>query len=442
MLMPIVHRLAELGGRISRLNQAELLRTPAGMTREQVAALVRVLVDRHDALRSRLSRLSPLLWSLEARAAGDTPDPGVLAVDATGLGDDGLSAVIAAESDAAADRLDPDAGRMVEAVWFDRGPDRQGRLLIVAHHLVVDGVSWRILAEDLRQAWEAVSAGERPVLDPVGTSLRAHARSLAENAAQAARLAEFEHWTATLRPGGELDPSATTAGLTVGATRDHVLRVPGDVTGPLLTTVPGRLGVDVTEALVAALRTGVARWRAARGGDAGAPLVIDLERHGREGDADLSRTVGWFTAIAPVRLPGGSAGPAEVRRAVRAAPDGGLGFGLLRYCNPPGPRPRSPGSARPSCSSTTSAGSPSEGRGIGTRRRRPPRCAWPPTPTWAPRTCWRSTSPATTRPTGRSCAPSSRTRKEDWARTTCARSPTTGPPPSATSSWRRPSREH
>ncbi|MFI6708999.1 non-ribosomal peptide synthase/polyketide synthase [Nonomuraea sp. NPDC050478] len=334
MLMPIVHRLAELGGRISRLNQAELLRTPAGMTREQVAALVRALVDRHDALRSRLSRPSPLLWSLEARAAGDTPDPGVLAVDATGLGDDGLSAAIAAESDAAADRLDPDGGRMVEAVWFDRGPDRQGRLLIVAHHLVVDGVSWRILVEDLRQGWDAVSAGERPVLDPVGTSLRAHARSLAENAAQAARLAEFEHWAATLRPGGELDPSATTAGLTVGATRDHVLRVPGDVTGPLLTTVPGRLGVDVTEALVAALRTGVARWRAARGGDAGAPLVIDLERHGREGDADLSRTVGWFTAIAPVRLPGGSAGPAEVRRAVRAAPDGGLGFGLLRYCNP------------------------------------------------------------------------------------------------------------
>ncbi|MFG1944007.1 non-ribosomal peptide synthase/polyketide synthase [Nonomuraea sp. NPDC048826] len=334
MLTPIVHRLAELGGGISRLNQAELLRTPPGMTRDQAAGLVRALADRHDALRLRLSRPAPLLWSLEARAAADTPDPEVRAVDATGLEEDGLDALIAAESDAAADRLDPDAGRMLQTVWFDRGPHRQGRLLIVAHHLAVDGVSWRILVEDLRRAWDAVAAGERPVLDPVGTSLRAHARSLAENAAQAARLAEFEHWAATLRPGGELDPSAPAVGLTVGATRDHVLRLPVEVTSALLTTVPGRLDGDVTEVLVAALRDGVTRWRAASGGDAGAPLVIDLERHGRPDDAGLSRTVGWFTAIAPVRLPGGPAAFDEVRRAMRAAPDGGIGFGLLRYCNP------------------------------------------------------------------------------------------------------------
>ncbi|TDB94959.1 amino acid adenylation domain-containing protein, partial [Nonomuraea longispora] len=342
MLTPIVHRLAELGGGISRLNQAELLRTPPGMTREQVAELIRALTDRHDALRLRLSRPSPLLWSLEVRPAGEPPEPGVLAVDASGHDEDGLQALVAAESDAAAGRLDPDAGRITEVVWFDRGPDRQGRLLIVVHHLAIDGVSWRILVDDLRQAWDAVAAGERPALDPVGTSLRAHARALNESAAQAARLAEFEHWADTLRPGGELDPAipapgptgGPTGGLTVGATRDHVLRLPPDVTEPLLTTVPAEQGGDVTETLVAALHTAVARWRSARGRDADAPLVLDLERHGRAGDAGLSRTVGWFTAIAPVRLPGGRATPGEVREALRAVPGGGLGFGLLRYCNP------------------------------------------------------------------------------------------------------------
>ncbi|TDE21357.1 amino acid adenylation domain-containing protein, partial [Nonomuraea mesophila] len=334
MLTPIVHRLAELGGGISRLNQAELFRTPPGMTHEQVAGLIRALTDRHDALRLRLSRPSPLLWSLEARPAGEPPEPGVLAVDASGHDEDGLHALVAAESDAAAGRLDPDAGRIVEAVWFDRGPDRQGRLLIVVHHLAVDGVSWRILADDLRQAWDAVAAGERPVLDPAGTSLRAHARALNENASQAARLAEFEHWADTLRPGGELDPATPATGLTVGATRDHVLRLHSDVTKPLLTTVPAGQGGDVTETLVAALHTAVARWRSASGRDADAPLLLDLERHGRAGDAGLSRTVGWFTAIAPVRLPGGRATPGEVREALRAVPGGGLGFGLLRYCNP------------------------------------------------------------------------------------------------------------
>ncbi|MEV6150024.1 non-ribosomal peptide synthase/polyketide synthase [Nonomuraea sp. NPDC052129] len=346
MLMPIVHRLAELGGRISRLNQSELLFTPPGATHEQVVALIHALVRRHDALRLRLHRPSPLLWSLEVRPAADIPgpsgasDPAVTSVDAVGLDEDALRALVAAESDAAADRLDPDGGHVLRAVWFDRGPEHQGRLLLVAHHLVVDGVSWRILTDDLRQGWEAVSTGRRVRLEPVGTSLRAFARSITENAIQAARLAEFEHWTTTLAPGGELDPSTSAISLTAGQTRDHVVHLPPEVAAPLLTTASAVPVADVTAVLVAALHLAVSRWRAARGGESGAPLVIDLERHGREQIADgddLSRTVGWFTAIAPVRLPAVTGGPrdvlGDVDQALRAAPDRGLGYGQLRYCN-------------------------------------------------------------------------------------------------------------
>ncbi|MEV5412193.1 non-ribosomal peptide synthase/polyketide synthase [Thermopolyspora sp. NPDC052614] len=344
MLMPIVHRLAELGGRISRLNQAELLLTPPGITADQVRAMINALVERHDALRLRLDRPSPLLWSLRTQALGEAPAPVLTSVNATGLDDDALRERIAAESDAAADALDPDEGHMLRVVWFDRG-DLPGRLLLVAHHLVVDGVSWRILVDDLRQAWDDLTAGRPIRLDPVGTSLRAYARTLNEHAAQAARLAEFDHWATALAPGGELDPDARTFGLTVGATRDHVLRLPPKVTARLLTTVPAAARADVTETLVAALHLAVSRRRAARGGPADAPLLIDVERHGREQitpDVDLSRTVGWFTAISPVRLPPPPANPpanpsaliGEVSRAMRAAPDGGLGFGLLRYCNP------------------------------------------------------------------------------------------------------------
>uniref|UniRef100_UPI001C5E6209 non-ribosomal peptide synthetase n=1 Tax=Nonomuraea guangzhouensis TaxID=1291555 RepID=UPI001C5E6209 len=336
MLMPIVHRLAELGGRISRLNQSELLLTPPEATHEQVVTLIRALVRRHDALRLRLNRPSPLLWSLEARPAADVPEPAVTSVNAVGLDDDALRALVAAESDAAADRLDPDNGDVLRTVWFDRGPEQQGRLLLVAHHLVVDGVSWRILVDDLRQAWDAVSTGQHVRLEPVGTSLRAFARSITENATQAARLAEFDHWTTTLAPGGELDPATPTIGLTAGRTRDHVVRLPPEVTAPLLTTV----SADVTDVLVAALHVAVSRWRVARGGDPAAPLVIDLERHGREEVADgddLSRTVGWFTAIAPVRLPAVSGAATavlgDVCQVLRAVPDGGLGYGQLRYCN-------------------------------------------------------------------------------------------------------------
>jgi amino acid adenylation domain-containing protein/non-ribosomal peptide synthase protein (TIGR01720 family) len=338
MLTPIVQRLAELGGPIDRLNQSELLRTPPGVTAGQLEKAIGALVDRHDALRLRLHRPSSLLWSLETTGSRAFA---LSRVDAVGLTEDALREAIGAESDAAADRLDPDAGAVVVAVWFDRGSERQGRLLLTIHHLAVDGVSWRILIDDLREACEHLGSGRPAALPPVPTSIRAYARTVNERAQDAARLAEFDHWTTTLAPGGELLPEAAPVLLTVGATRDHEIRLTADETVPLLTTVPATANADVTDTLVAALHVAVHRWRAGRGGASDAPLVLDLERHGRDGwgeDLDLSRTVGWFTAIAPVRLP---APPGDdlvavlkaVKETLRRAPGGGLGFGQLRYCN-------------------------------------------------------------------------------------------------------------
>jgi amino acid adenylation domain-containing protein/non-ribosomal peptide synthase protein (TIGR01720 family) len=335
---PIVLRLSELGGTIRRFNQAELLFTPPGLRREHLDAAVAAVVDRHDALRLRLVRPVPTLWSLETTAERPVS---VDRVDVAGMSDDQLAETIATRSDAATDLLDPESGRVLAAVWFDRGASEQGRLLLIVHHLAIDAVSWRIVIDDLVEACRQLEAGGRPALAGVPTSYRSYARTVNENAQQAARLAEFEHWTGTLAPGGELDPSAAALGLTVGATRDHEVVLSVDDTVPLLTTVPASANADVTETLVTALHLAVNRWRAARGGAADAPLVLDLERHGRDrwGDqVDLSRTVGWFTAIAPVRL---TSTPdavvpalAHVKETLRTVPDGGVGFGQLRYCNP------------------------------------------------------------------------------------------------------------
>ncbi|MDZ7887036.1 MAG: non-ribosomal peptide synthase/polyketide synthase [Mycobacterium sp.] len=332
MLTPIVQRFAELGGTVARLNQTELLRTPVGATRERLESAVNAVVSRHDALRLRLHRPAPMLWSLET-TAGEPIE--LRHVDAAGCDDDTLRDLIAAESDNATGRLDPDAGIMIAAAWFDLGVDRQGRLLLVAHHLGVDAVSWRIIIDDLGDAYRNVRLG------PVPTSLRTYARTVNENAQHTVRLAEFEHWTATLAPGGELDPQANTVGLTVGATRDHEVRLSVAETVPLLSSVPAAAHADVNETLIAALYVAVARWRAAHGNPA-APLVLDLERHGRDGwgeELDLSRTVGWFTAIAPVRLDAGHgqdhlAVLKAVKERLRSVPDRGLGYGQLRYCNP------------------------------------------------------------------------------------------------------------
>ncbi|MFF3687025.1 amino acid adenylation domain-containing protein [Streptomyces sp. NPDC002187] len=344
-LLPIVHQLREDGGTISRFNLSMLLQAPAGADTKKLTHVLQSVLDHHDGLRLVLTRMDlgpvvPALWSARTTAVGSVDAAALLRrVDVQDLDDAALRAAIGEESDAAADRLDPDSGVMVQAVWFDAGADRPGRLLLVVHHLVVDGVSWRVLLGDLASAWDAVARGEKPALEPVPTSLRRFAREAAEQATSPQRQAELPYWAATLAPGAELLPGATRTG-TAGAAREHTVTLPADETRALLTAVPAAAGADVTEVLLAALRLAVTRWRAERDGGPAldGDLLVDLERHGRDGtDADLSRTVGWFTGLHPVRLP--AAGDPldalkQVKESVRSAHDSGAGYGMLRYLNP------------------------------------------------------------------------------------------------------------
>ncbi|GGF13663.1 hypothetical protein GCM10007298_07010 [Williamsia phyllosphaerae] len=343
LLTPIVHRLNELGGTITRLNQAEVLYTPAGADASQIRALLDALVRRHDALRLRLIRTSPLLWSTEVDAPGASPDPILRIVDGTGLDHTALTAAIAEHSDELTGLLDPDTGQMIAAAWIDAGPDARGRLILVIHHLAVDGVSWRIVLDDLATGWADVIAGRTPELPAATASVRGHATALTQRAAHPDLLGEFEFWRAQVEPGADLVDGPVPFGLTVGQTTDRTVTVDTALTQRLLTSIPVAFDADITETLVASLAFAAARVRGGAG-----ELLIDLERHGRDIDLDgmdLTRTVGWFTTVAPVRLPAVTAtgGVAEsvgaVRDVLRAVPDGGvgargIGFGLLRYANP------------------------------------------------------------------------------------------------------------
>lgn len=78
--------------------------------------------------------------------------------DISDVAQDGLIEVIAEAQTRVQAQLSPADGDMVRAVWFDAGPRRPGRLLLLVHHLAVDGFSWRVLQEDLKAAWQAVAA--------------------------------------------------------------------------------------------------------------------------------------------------------------------------------------------------------------------------------------------------------------------------------------------
>ncbi|WYW13956.1 amino acid adenylation domain-containing protein [Amycolatopsis coloradensis] len=301
-----------------------VLGAPADLTEETLTAGLSAVLDTHDMLRARV---------VDGRLlVGERGAPATF----TRVKVEGPLDESAAAREAVA-RLDPAAGVVVQIVWLDAGADRVGRLIVVAHHLVVDGVSWRVLASDLRAACEAVAAGRKPGLEPVAVSFRRWAGLLQEWAVSAERVAELPAWQAIL--GHEEKPGRAPA----GKVRSKSWVVPSAQTSVLAGRAPVVFHCGVHEVLLAGLAGAVARWSASDS------VLVDVEGHGRhpaEG-MDLSRTVGWFTSTHPVRLDvsgidlagvlAGDAAAGTLLKAVkeqsRAVPGDGLGYGLLRHLN-------------------------------------------------------------------------------------------------------------
>jgi non-ribosomal peptide synthase protein (TIGR01720 family) len=218
--------------------------------------------------------------------------------------------------------------------FFDFGPERFGRLLIVIHHLAIDGVSWRILLEDLQIVYEHLDRSQVAQLPPKTTSFKQWAERLNDYALSPGLGAEQDYWLSgewrKIRPlpvdhlrGENTERSADTVSVLLSVAE----------TQALLQDVPAAYGTQINDVLLTALLQAFEQWT----GDS--RLLISLEGHGREQiieGVDLSRTVGWFTAIFPVLLklndtdnPGAALG--ETKEQLRAVPNRGISYGLLRY---------------------------------------------------------------------------------------------------------------
>ncbi|MGU3435771.1 non-ribosomal peptide synthase/polyketide synthase [Actinomycetes bacterium M1A6_2h] len=345
-LTPIVRRLVTRGGRFDRFCQSMLLGLPVGISRSEIVTVVTAVVDRHDMLRARLSR-SADGWVLDARS------PGSVDVDAILERVSSDTTSVDAAVDRLADRLDPSTGSVLRLLWLDSSDETPGQLLLLAHHIAIDGVSWRIVVADLMRAWQDVSAGRKAVLPPVGTSMRRWARGLAGLADSPALTAQRHTWRRILDaddpPLGNraLDPARDFASATehMGFTLDDV------ITDSLVRRGASLYHGHAHDALLGTLAVAVRSWRARHGIDEPSTLIA-VEGHGREDSvlpgADTSRTVGWFTSVFPIRvdltdvdvdeaLRGGTAVGAVLRSAkesVSRIPDNGIGFGILESAHP------------------------------------------------------------------------------------------------------------
>lgn len=163
---PILGWLHEIGDATEGFFQSVTLHTPAGLTMDALAILVDALLDCHDLLRARLGTATDPA-GLTVPPAGSLTAADVL-TRVTGCS----ASAIAQERDRAVARLDPAAGRMIDAVWFDPGAGQPGRLVLVVHHVVVDGVSLRLLAEDLQSAWDDLTVGRTVSLTKADNTFR------------------------------------------------------------------------------------------------------------------------------------------------------------------------------------------------------------------------------------------------------------------------------
>ncbi|WP_413767371.1 amino acid adenylation domain-containing protein [Rhodococcus pyridinivorans] len=355
-LTPILRWLVGSGRTYPGFCQSVSVPLPDRLREADLLAALQAVVDRHDMLRARLHAEpgTPDELHLETRPIGSVSASSILRrVRVDDLTGPEFTAIAAAEHAAATGRLDPGRGVMLQAVQFEAGP--ASRLLLVAHHAVIDGVSWRILLGDLAAAAARLEHGLDPNPAPTGTSMRRWAHGLVEATRRGTRAGELPFWISTLSGpdpllgSRELDPAVD-----VGATVDTVtVEVPAPTTTTLLTVLPAAFHGSIVDSLLAALAGAVVAQRAERGIDL-ARVLVALEGHGREEQvvpgADLSRTVGWFTAAYPVRLDltgidveavergGTAAGTAikTVKEHLRAVPDHGIGYGMLRYLDDEG----------------------------------------------------------------------------------------------------------
>ncbi|HIE5306710.1 TPA: non-ribosomal peptide synthase/polyketide synthase [Pseudomonas aeruginosa] len=296
-------------------NQSLLLQARQPLDGDRLGRALERLQAQHDALRLRFREERGAWHQAYAEQAGEP----------LWRRQAGSEEALLALCEEAQRSLDLEQGPLLRALLVDMADGSQ-RLLLVIHHLAVDGVSWRILLEDLQRLYADLDAD----LGPRSSSYQAWSRHLHEQAG--ARLDELDYWQVQLHDAPHALPCENPHGaLENRHERKLVLTLDAERTRQLLQEAPAAYRTQVNDLLLTALARATCRWS----GDAS--VLVQLEGHGREdlGEAiDLSRTVGWFTSLFPLRLtPAADLGESlkAIKEQLRGVPDKGVGYGLLRY---------------------------------------------------------------------------------------------------------------
>jgi amino acid adenylation domain-containing protein/non-ribosomal peptide synthase protein (TIGR01720 family) len=317
---------------VSHFNQSVLLAVDKKVTASILQQVLQQLIAHHDALRFKYQQQDGQWLQEYGDCAGE-----LITEDLRSVSLDALASTIAGVADAYQAKLDIFKGELVKAVWMQT-PDASthNRLLIVIHHIAVDGVSWRILVEDIEQLISASLSGNKANLAQKTSSYRQWYSALESYGKTAELLSQLSYWQQSIQATAELPVDNEYTGLvTIKDRKNQTVKLGTKETARLLQEVPKAYRTEINDILLAALAQTLTEWS---GND---KITIGLEGHGRENigeDIDTSRTVGWFTSLFPLLLNLESTSGADgliktVKEQLRLLPDKGLGYGVLKYIN-------------------------------------------------------------------------------------------------------------
>ncbi|PZD72647.1 Linear gramicidin synthase subunit D [Acaryochloris thomasi RCC1774] len=323
-LLPIQHWFFEQAlPNPDHWNQAVLLKVPSSLTFVELQRCVERLVQHHDGLRSQFSptQFSPTQSHWTQTIPESTNEILCQEISLTSLPPEQQSLAITETAAQVQSSLNITVGPLLQIALFRTAPQEADRLLITIHHLVVDGISWRILLDDFQALLKQQN------LPPKTCSARQWNQQLKGYDA----LAQKDFW---LQQGVEATPlpiDFSDGSNTYATRRTHEIQLSTAETTTLLQRVPKAYSATINDLLVAALVRAITQWSKQP------TLRIDFEGHGRADlGIDISRTVGWFTTLYPVQFDLSDAAELStalktIKEQLRQVPDQGLGYGVLRY---------------------------------------------------------------------------------------------------------------
>ena len=312
-------------------NQAVLFEVKQKLDPVLLEQTVQHLVSHHDALRLRFV---PEQTGWRQFNGGADERVRVMHMDLSSATEPEQMATVEATANQQQASFDLRQGPLMRVVLFDLGAERPALLLIIFHHLTIDGVSWRILFQDLATIYEQLERGVPVVVAPKTTSFKQWAETLMAFAQSESIKKESAFWGADSRQAVKPLPLDHPEGLNdAAAARPVVVSLTQEETRALLKEVPGIYHTQINDVLLAALAQGLSQWTGETA------FLVEMEGHGREEiiqGLDLSRTVGWFTSVYPVLLELGTTDDSgvtlkSIKEQLRAIPQRGIGYGLLRY---------------------------------------------------------------------------------------------------------------